>query len=128
MKKLSDYKGEEAVELWADLLNPFCSIVGDKEIGAMLRAKKPYLETAQEILKKYKKEATEILLIIDPTPIDGVNIFARLLELLTEIGTNPTVQSFFGSQAEAQRQGKSSGSATATTKETQDTSSNMYHL
>lgn len=125
MKKLTDYKDEEAIELWADLLDPFVEIVGDKEIAGLLRSGKPKLEIAKEVLKRYKKEAAQILLRIDPTPIDGLNIVARLVDLLNEIGTNPTVKAFFASQAEAQKSRKFSGSAMANTDENPDTSSNM---
>ena len=31
MKRLSDYQGEEAIELWADLLDPISDILTDKE-------------------------------------------------------------------------------------------------
>lgn len=117
MKKLSDYKGEEAIELWANLLDPFVEIVGDKKIATMLRAKMPPLETAKVIIKTYKKQAMQIVLTIDPTPIDGLNLIIRLMEVLKEIGEDPTIQSFFGSSAEAKKEETSTGSAMENTEE-----------
>lgn len=115
MKKLSDYKDEEALELWADLLDPFIAIVGDKKIANMLRSKMPPVATAREIIKTYKKEASEILLRIDPTPLDGLNIIVRLVSLLTEIISDPTLQSFFGLSAEEKKEEISSGNVTEIT-------------
>ena len=40
MKKLSDYKGDEAIELWADLLEPMTEILGDKDIAKILQDNK----------------------------------------------------------------------------------------
>ena len=127
MKKLADYKGEEAIELWADLLDSFVEIVGDKKIADMIRAKKPPLILAKEIIKTYAKQVEQILLRIDPEPLNGLNIVVRFTELLTEIGSDPTMQSFFGLSAEAKKEEKSSGSATENIEEneTTDISSDM---
>ena len=125
MKRLSDYKGEEAIELWANLLDPFVAIVGDKKIAGIIRSKKPPLEIARQVLKQYKKEAEQILLTIDDTPLDGFNIVVRLVDLFNEIATNDTMTRFFASQAEDKKRRKSSGSAMANIEETPTTSSNM---
>lgn len=117
MKKLSDYKDEEAIELWADLLDPFIEIVGDKEIAGMLRAKMPPIATAKAIIKKYTKQASEILLRIDPTPLNGLNIVVRLVEILTEIGSDPTMQDFFGLSAEEKKAETPFGSAMESTED-----------
>ena len=117
MKKLSDYKDEEAIELWADLLDPFIEIVGDPKISGMLRAQRPPVLTARAILKEYKTQATQILLRIDPTPLNGLNILIRLVELLSEIGKDPTIQGFFVSQPKENKDEKSFGSVTETTEE-----------
>ena len=127
MKKLSDYEGEEAVELWADLLDPFIEIVGDKKIAGMLRAKKPPVVVAREIIKEYKAQVEQILLRIDPTPLNGLNILIRLVAVLSEIGKDPTIQSFFVSAPEEKKEETSSGSVTENTEEseTSDSSSDM---
>ena len=117
MKKLSDYQGEEAIELWADLLDPFIEIVGDQKISEMLRAKKPPIATAREILKTYKKQATQILLRIDPTPLNGLNILIRLVTLLSEIGNDETIKSFFTSVPKGNKDEKPFGGVTETIEE-----------
>jgi hypothetical protein len=115
MKTLSDYKGEEAIDLWADLLNPITAIIGDTKIQGTIKADKPKTEIAKMILKSYKAEAVEILLRIDPEPIDGLNIVLRLVELITEIGKNKEIQSFFGFADQEKPGIESFGSVTANT-------------
>ena len=96
MKKLSDYKGDEAIELWADLLEPLTSILSDEKIRKTIQSGKSKIEIAKIVLKKKKKEATEILLRIDPEPLDGLNIILRLVAVLVDLGQNEEIKSFFG--------------------------------
>jgi hypothetical protein len=96
MKKLSDYKGEEAIDLWANLLDPLTAIINDKEIATIVKSGEPKINIAKKILKLHKKEAIEILEAVDDTPVDGMNIVIRLVELINEIGQNEDVKAFFG--------------------------------
>lgn len=112
MKKLSDYTGDEAIELWADLIDPIAIVLSDKKIAVTIKSGKPKMQIAKEILKDHKKEATEILLRIDPSPIDGLNIVLRLINLLTEIGENEDIKSFFGFAEQAKMNAASSGYVT----------------
>lgn len=115
MKKLSDYKGEEAIELWADLVDPLTTILGDAEIKEVVTKGKNRLEIAKTILKHHSKEAADILTRIDPTPIDGLNIVLRLISLLGEISANEEIKSFFGFAEQAKMDEESSGLPTANT-------------
>ena len=115
MKRLSDYQGEEAIELWGDLLIPIVDIVGDPDIGNMLRSKTPVIKTAQAMIKSYSKQVCQILLRIDPTPINGVNILTRLVGILTEMMQDETIQDFLLSHAGAEKEETSTGPATETT-------------
>lgn len=117
MKKLSDHKGEEAIELWADLLEPMTNILGDPKMAKLLKSKKAPLIIAKGILEAHKKDAVEIMLRIDPTPIDGLNILTRLVGLVLEFMNNPDMKDFFGSAGQEQTADESFGNATASTKE-----------
>ena len=117
MKKLSDYTGDEAIELWADLLEPLTGILGDPGIQKVVQSGKPKLIIAKEILKNHSADATEILTRIDPTPIDGLNIILRLVALLTDIGQNEEIKSFFGFAEQAQTETESSGSVMENTED-----------
>lgn len=115
MVKLSDYKGEEAIELWADLLDPISAIITDAEVAKVIKSGKSRLEIAKEILRKHKEEATQILLRIDSDPIDGLNIVVRLVSILAEIGSNEEIRPFFGYAAQEKMEKESSGSAMVNT-------------
>ena len=115
MKKLSDYKGEEAIELWVDLLDPMTEILGDPEVQKSLMSNQPKITMAKDILKLHKQEAIDIMLRIDPEPIDGVNILLRLMSVIVEFRQNAEMQSFFGSAAQEKTNSESSGSATEST-------------
>lgn len=127
MKRLSDYKGDEAMILWADLLDICIEVFGDPEVIQLLRAKKPALLTAKELVQKYPTNIGKILLRIDPTPLNGLNIVTRLAGLIKEVTEDPDIQSFFVSQPEEILVENSSGSAMENTEalENPNISSNM---
>lgn len=108
MKKLSDYVGEEAIDLWLDLLDPLSVIATDKEIKDITRSGKPKILIAKMILKAHRKEAIEIMQRIDPAPINGLNIIARLVAIISEIGENEEIKSFFGYAEQAKTENGSS--------------------
>lgn len=116
MKKLSDYKGDEAIELWADLLDPLNEILSDDNVRKVIQSGQSKLLIAKEILKAHKKEAADILTRVDPTPLDGMNIVLRLVALLADIGSNDEIKGFFGYAEQAQTEDASSGSVTEITK------------
>lgn len=115
MKKLSDFKGEEAIELWTDLLDPISVILTDDDFQKVVRSGQSRIVIAKEILKSHKKEAVEIMLRVDPEPIDGLNIVLRLVGLLTDIGSRPEIKSFFGYGDQMKTQNESGGSPTEST-------------
>lgn len=116
MKRLSEYKGEEAIELWADLLEPLTAILGDKEIAKIIQSGKPKTLWAKEILRLHKSDAEQILLRIDPTPLDGLNILTRLLAIVVDIGENEDIKPFFVSAVQAEQTSDVfSGNATEST-------------
>lgn len=115
MKKLSDYQGDAAIELWADLLDPFTAILSDKDLLNAIQSGKPRMLIAKDILKSHPKEAVEILQRIDPEPVDGLNIVTRLVWLFAEIGQNETIKSFFGYAEQAKEGDEFGGSPTENT-------------
>jgi hypothetical protein len=109
MKKLSDYKGEDAIELWGDLIDLMTPILADREIADIVKSGKPKIMIAKAILATHKQDAVKILLRIDPTPIDGLNIVIRLVAIITEIGQDETVKDFFGFAEQAKTGKESTG-------------------
>lgn len=116
MKKLSDYKGEAAIELWADLISPITAIAADKKTKEVYD-NGTYMDVIRYVLKEHKKEAMEICLRVDETPIDGINIVTRTFGIFTDVMNSPEAQSFFGSAQRANDLNALSGFATESTEE-----------
>lgn len=117
MKKLADYQNDEAIELWADLLEPMTSILGDKAVANVIKSGKPPFLIAKEILKTHTEDAKKIMLRIDPTPIDGLNIITRLVSLVLEFLNNDDLKSFFPSAEQAKKESESSISVVESTQD-----------
>ena len=97
MRRLSDYQGEEAIELWADLIEPIAKIMADKKIAQIFQSGKPPVLAVKQILKTHKKEATEILNRLDPEePINGINIVGRAIAIIMELTESEELKDFFG--------------------------------
>ena len=117
--KLSDYKGEKAMEKLADILEPVCTILADKEIRDMIEKagenKTPKVKIVQVAMKSHAKEILEIFAILDDVPVEEyqpslLEIPARILEILNdEVFTN-----LFTSQSQKE-ENANSGSATVST-------------
>lgn len=102
--KLSDYKGEAAIDLLADIIEPMALIIADEEIQAMAKKSVPYLSYVKPILKNHKKEIVEILARIDNEPVDVYteNItFLTLPVKILDFLNDPEIQSLFQSQVQA---------------------------
>ena len=117
MKKLSDYKDEEAFELWADILEPLSEILTDNGLKALVASKQSYMVITRSILKKHRKEAEKILLRIDPTPLNGLNLVTRLLNLITELAEDDELKPFFNFAEQTEMSGKFSGSVMENTED-----------
>lgn len=117
MKKLSDYQGAEAIELWAELLEPCTEILTSAEVKEAFQKKKPIVEVAKTILKTKPKETEKLLLCIDPSPVNGINILMRLVALITDLLSDENASSFFGFAAQAKEVKEYSGSPMENTTE-----------
>lgn len=63
--KLSDYKGEDALDLLADIIEPASGIFGDTEFRDAVRGDASRTSIVKMVLKKHKKEILEIMAVID---------------------------------------------------------------
>lgn len=96
MKKLSDYKDEEAIDIWVELLEPISKVLQDEKVRKIITSGKNKILIATELIKLHRNEVYEILTIIDDTPIDGINLLIRLADVLEDIGKHKELHSFFG--------------------------------
>ena len=85
--KLSEYQGEAALDILADLIEPAGEIMSDKEIGDVF--KKNRFKAIGLAIKNHKKAVMQILATMDGVPVDEYkcNVFSlpvKILELLND--------------------------------------------
>ena len=96
--KLSEIKGEAALDLLVDIIDPASKIMSDPDIKKLVGAKNKSA-IIKTLIKNHKPEIIEILAIIDGVPVEEyeVNVFTLPLKLL-ELLNDPELVSFFTSQ------------------------------
>ena len=110
--KLSDFKGDEALDVMADIIEPATNIINDKKTKE-LRSDRSKL--IQHILKKHKKDVLRVYEILyqdkgaNATPISLVNM---LLDILSD----KELMSLFTMQGQNEEEERS-GSATENTED-----------
>lgn len=94
--KLSEIKGEKAIEVFADLLEPVGSILADKEVSDMIRNDASKVEIIQKMLKKHSKDVIKMMAIIDDVPVEEYEInFVTLPSKLIELFNDEAVTQLF---------------------------------
>jgi len=112
MRKLSEYKDEEALELLADIMEPVTEIIIDKEVVKKFRKNK--LAGIAHAIKHHKKAVFRTL-----AALEGVNVedyhcnIVTLPKAILEIINDKELIDFFASQSQEADE-ESSGSATTT--------------
>ena len=111
--KLSDIKGEAALDVLADLLEPAAEILGDQAVKTAFNGGSP-LSAAKVAIKNHKKAVLTVLAICDGADpaTYSPNVFslpAKLLEILND----PEIIGLFNWQGQTDK--TSSGSATENT-------------
>ena len=85
--KLSEYQGEAALDILADLIEPAGEIMSDKEIGEVF--KKNRFKAIGLAIRNHKKAVIQIMATMDGVPVDEYkcNVFTlpvKILELLND--------------------------------------------
>lgn len=92
--KLSELKGEDAIEVLADIIEPAALIMGDAKIKAIYDAKEPIIKLVAYILKEHNKEALIIAARLDGVEESEVNLLT-LPKVIIEAFNDPLLASFF---------------------------------
>lgn len=119
MRKLSDIKGKEALDVLADLLEPVTEIMTDEEVVKLARSKNK-VKAVSVAIKNHKDSVVSILAILEG--VDPSKYTPSLMELpikLLEILNDPDLAQVFTSQGQTQEENVS-GSATGNTEETEN--------
>ena len=113
--KLSEYQGEAALDILADLIEPAGEIMSDKEIGEVF--KKNRFKAIGLAIKNHKKAVMQILATMDGVPVEEYkcNVFSLPVKIL-EILNDPEMIQLFQYQGQT-GDAKSSGSASVNTED-----------
>lgn len=103
--RLSEIKGENAIDVLADILDPLTEMLADPNVKKVARSKSPTLIKASKILKYQKKAVLEMLAILNQTPVDEFNpslleLPIMLVDLLNDVSENEELASLFQSQGQ----------------------------
>ena len=113
--KLSEYQGEAALDLLADLIEPAGEIMSDKEIGEVF--KKNRFKAIGLAIRNHKKAVMQIMATMDGVPVDEYkcNVLTLPVKVLELLNDQDLIQLFTyqGQTGDA----KSSGSASGNTGE-----------
>lgn len=118
--KLSEYRGEEALDLLADLIEPAGEIFGDAEFVKLIQSDAPKTTIVKTLLKNHKRSVIEILAAIDGVPAEdySCNVLTLPLKVLEVINDKDLISLF---QSQGQKTGAMSfGSAMANTEEKEE--------
>ena len=103
--KLSDYKGEEALDVLADIIEPLANIITDEEIQALAKDDKtPILAMVKPAIKNHKKDLIEVLARLENVSVEEYRETMNLITLpkqVLELLNDPEVQDLFFSQEQS---------------------------
>ena len=113
--KLSEYQGEDALDLLADLIEPAGEIMSDKQIGDIFKENR--FKAIGLAIKNHKRAVMQILAIMDGVPVEEYkcNVFSLPVKIL-EILNDPEMIQLFQYQGQT-GDAKSSGSASVNTED-----------
>ena len=117
--KLSEIKGERALEVLADLIDPIKELLKDEELKKM-RNESNKLDIVKYLLKQHKKEMLTILALISgENPETYEPSILTLPVMVMDLVNDPDIAGLFGLQSQPMEQA-SSGSATVNTEATEE--------
>ena len=115
--RLSDFKGEAALDVLADIIDPLANILTDAEIQKLSKQENtPILAMVKPAIKNHKHDLIEILARLDEKPVDEYEKTMSLFTLpkqVLELLNDPEVQSLFQQQGQI-TQNSFAGSTSAT--------------
>lgn len=98
--KLSDIKGEQALEAMADLIDPISDIAQDKKLVGLIRGKK-YADAVKLGLKNHKKAMLNILAILNQQDVKAYEpSLAEIPKMLLDLLNDSELLNLFSSQTE----------------------------
>lgn len=118
--RLSDFKGEEALDVLAEIIEPLTTIIADEEIQALTKQKGvPRIKYVKPAIKNHKQEVIFILAMLQKQTVEEYEANLSLITLpmqALEFINDPEIQKLFFSQEQSQKTSSENfGSATENT-------------
>ena len=115
MKRLSEYKDEEALDLLADILSPTVEIMQDEAVQKFFNKGDENMTVADVVtlvIKTHKKAVMQIMAALEGVPSEEYhcNIFTLPAQLM-QVVNDPDLRAFFALQGQTDS-ASTSGSAT----------------
>lgn len=115
--RLSEIKGEKALDTLADIIEPLGEILTDPEIQRINKAGEPRIKMIKPAIKNHKKAVTTVLALLDGANPDNYEVNMLTLPLkMMELLNDKEIQAVFQSQSQTMPR-ESFGSATVSTEE-----------
>jgi len=106
--RLSDIKGEQALDAMADLIDPISEIAQDKILVGLIRARNK-IEAVKLGLRRHQKSILAILAILNQQDIATYNpSLAEIPKMLLDLLNDKELLDLFSSQAETMEETSSS--------------------
>lgn len=113
--RLSEIEGEQALDIMADIIDPFVEIASDKDFVDMVRSKTSRIALVKKILRDHKQSIIAIMAAIDgKKPEEFKFNLLTLPKKILEVVNDPEVEMLFLSQGQM-TESPSSGSVTEST-------------
>ena len=114
-----DYRGEAAIDLLADMLDPIAEIIEDTSLKRMIDTGTNRLKIIKYLLKNHSRSVLEIMALSEGEDPKTYQPNALVLPLkLTRLFSNPEIQMLFLSQ-DQKNVGEHSGTATGSIRATE---------
>ena len=108
--KLSEIKGDKALEVIADIMEPISNLISDSKFKKMFenREKEPIVKKIPEIIKEHKSDIYKMLAVLDGVSVEKYKAETSVIKILkdfTDMIMDESVQKLFIS-AEPVEEGK----------------------
>ena len=95
MRKLSEIKGEEALDVLAEIIEPAAEIFTDENVKKALKSESR-IKAAKIILKDHKKAILALMAALEETPVEEYKpTLLALPALISEVLNDPELNSLF---------------------------------
>ena len=104
--KLSEIKGEAALDVLADIIEPIAEIAMDAEVREMRQAGKPRLLIVKQIIKAHKEALIQVLAALDMKTVEEYKETVSLVTLplqVMEMLNDEQVSELFGLQSQTEK-------------------------